>query len=194
MSSTAERAGVRARPLDLQHAVGFERGHADQARAVAAMHRNAASEGGVAGNRLRAQRRATARERGRQISHALDLHRRCVPARPRGARGTRRRRRGLEQPRRRVHQLRDGDFALTEQLVKVIDIACLELLGKGCQLLGSRTDARELTLGDPPRRRCGCHRYRACGTRRAPCRGCGPMQDSPARGRASRGSAPPACR
>src|SRR5205814_913906 len=87
-----EPGAVRAAPFDLQHALGLERAHAPQARTVAAMDRDAPTEGDITGDRLRTQRRTAARQRGRQIAHALDLHRRR-PA-PRAART----RRTLQRP------------------------------------------------------------------------------------------------
>jgi len=113
------------------------------------MHRDSAPERDVSGDRLRAQRRAAARERGRQIADALDVDRRSA-----AARGGARRARGpgqwlgLEQPRRRVHQLCHRDLALTEQLVQVVYIACPQLAHERGKLLGARPDARELAFGE----------------------------------------------
>jgi len=102
----------------------------------------------VAGDGLRAQRRTAARERGRQVTHTFDVHRRgAAPCRG----GSRRSsdalgHRRLEQPRRGVHELRNRDLTLAEQLMQVIHIARAQFAGEGRELLRPGADACELDL------------------------------------------------
>ena len=143
-----EGAGGIARPLDLEDPIGLARAHARETRTVTRVHRDAAPEGDVAGDRLRGQGRAAARQRDRQVAHALDFDGRGAPARtgrpcrPRRGDGDR----GGEA-RRRLQQLRQGDLTLAEQLVQVLGVACLELARERGELLGTHSDARELALG-----------------------------------------------
>src|SRR6202008_634745 len=83
----AECAAVRTAPFDLEHAVGLARRHPQQARAIAPMYRDATTEADITRDGLRPQRRAAARQGGRQVADAFDLDRRAAAACCGSARG-----------------------------------------------------------------------------------------------------------
>src|SRR5262249_5142767 len=145
-----ERPVIRSRPVDLQDPLGLQCRHADEARAVAAVHGDATAERDVAGDRLGPQRRTAACECRRQVADSLDFHGRRATPRPAGAwrAGDAWRRWRLEQPGRGLQELRHRDLTLTEQLVQVVHVASLELACERGELFGPRADARELALGE----------------------------------------------
>src|SRR6185437_11824820 len=60
-------------PVDTKNALRMRREHPCEARAVLAVDRDAAADGRITDDRLRATRRAAPRKRDRQVADAFDL-------------------------------------------------------------------------------------------------------------------------